>query len=58
MSALTSFILLKEGLAGSKLMRGWNPLFPKKKDIFVVFDLMLLPLNSARSSQSSQWSWS
>ena len=35
-------------------MQGWNPLFAKKEDIFMVFDLVLLPMNSAKGSQSNQ----
>ena len=56
-SALTSLILLGGGLAGSKPIRGWNPLFAKKGDTFVVSDLVLLLVNSAKGSQSGQSSW-
>ena len=54
--ALTSFILLGGGLAGLKPMRGWNLLFAKKKNIFVVSDLVLLSVNSAKGSQLGQLS--
>ena len=56
-SVLISLILLGGGSTGSKAMRGWNPLFTKKKDTFVGFDLVLLPVNSAKGSQSGQSSW-
>ena len=49
---LTSLILLGGGLAGSKPIQEWNFLFAKKRNTFVVFDLVLLPVNSARGSQS------
>ena len=57
MSILTFFIILGRGLVGSKSMQGWNPLFAKKRDTFVVSDLVLLPVNLAKDSQSSQLSW-
>ena len=53
-SVLAFLILLEGGSADSKLMQGWNPLFAKKGDIFMVSDLMLLPVNSAKGGQSGQ----
>lgn len=47
---LTFFILLRKDLAISKLMQEWNFLFIKKKNIFIVFDLVLLSVNLARHS--------
>ena len=51
---LTFLILLGGGLAGLKPMRGWNPLFAKKENTFVVSDLVILPVNSAKGSQSGR----
>ena len=50
--ALTSLILLGGDLVGLKPMQRWNPLFAKNGDTFVISDLVLLLVNSARANQS------
>lgn len=47
---LTLLMLLGGDLAGSKPMQRWNSLFAKKRDTFMVSDLVLLLINLARGS--------
>lgn len=49
-SMLTFFILLERDLAGLKPMWEWNPLFIKKRNTFVISDLVLLLMNFAKGS--------
>lgn len=48
MLALISFILLGKDLTGLKPMQEYNFLFTKKRETFIISDLMLLPVNLAR----------